>query len=186
MVRSQGFNHGRMTSLLEFSGDALADTDSDKDTSENVDPELGTIIKTECLNVQRIECVRRHKLRRDGLYYLVKWKGLPESSNSWTSEISMLEGHMTSELVGDYHKAESGPILQRDAILPVTVLSVDRRNGERFYMVQYGDGPPRELTSCETRVKHPEELLDYLEKTVVRDVRSPDEGVGGERQTEQN
>ena len=54
-----------------------------------------------------IEAIMAHKKTQCGIKYLVKWKGYPESENSWEPAENL---ENAKDMVEDYHRAYPGRV----------------------------------------------------------------------------
>jgi hypothetical protein len=114
----------------------------------------------------KVEAIMQHKIQHGEVWYLVKWRELPETANTWEPESSI---GSTSE-VSDYVKAHADHMSETLSAkrFSVRFLTGLIRGDEVFYSVCYGDGVPQRISSIEARTNHPEELFQFLESTTFK------------------
>lgn len=113
-----------------------------------------------------VERLINHRLKSGRLQYLIKWKGYPETENSWEDEDCL----NCPELVAEYHKRDAKKQHLLDVLNMEThvkrIAKVLIRNGRILYGLEYDDGKYDEIHSSYIRRYCPQLAIAYFESEV--------------------
>lgn len=114
--------------------------------------------------IERILCDR---LKNRFTQYLVKWKNLPHSENSWVDEIALVE---YEDILQEYlkNKNELVKIRQdfpKNAMKPHTIIDAYRSKQKIYYVIRYDEnGTTEEIEAKDMHKINIMECIEFLEQ----------------------
>jgi len=110
---------------------------------------------------KEIEAVISHQKKSEKVLFLIKWKGLPASENSWETPNSL----GNSKILDDYQNNNLAQDSKKQKKKIVKILGAVKNNEKMFdFLVQYRDSNAPEIVPYQKmRENHLKCLLSYLE-----------------------
>jgi hypothetical protein len=113
--------------------------------------------------VREAEAIRGHRFAGGVIEYHVKWKGRPESDNTWEAEDSPL----CHGVVDDYLKEGCRLIAERYPMPEhVDFVGVCHRGNVVYYLIRDTDNSVYRITAAEAMLCYSTDLVEFLHSTL--------------------
>ena len=116
-------------------------------------------------DIYEVEKIIRHKDRSGIRYYEIKWKGYPESENTWEKESNLNCHTLLKEYLDKISKRQEYIKKEAKSIeKPIKILSIYKQDKELVYKVLYENDSIGELHSSRLKKLNPMIAIEFLEK----------------------
>jgi hypothetical protein len=116
------------------------------------------------------EKIPNHRAREDAVQYLMKWKSLSDSENTWEDETESSQ-RGADPLIVAYHREKSAKSLELKKVtrqIPFDIFFGYTFSRAIHYRVRFENGLESDMTTEEVQQLDMRKLVDFLEGTVPR------------------